>query len=153
MIFPAACISLRTSRSLFKRRGINSFASRKQDHSDTSPYRGWYRLVIRPGFQSEFCLRDGAWIHPAYMRTKRGDVGTTRPTVLARQKPLPKQSKYRLASPQHHSLIIAQAWNGCSCSSTRIDPVRYFGGLPCPLVWRTTSGFHRGGAVHRTANH
>jgi hypothetical protein len=47
--------------------------------------------------------------------TKRGDVGTTSPTVLARQEPLPKQSKYRSASLQHHPLIIAQAWNGCSC--------------------------------------
>src|ERR1700677_3068646 len=49
------------------------------------------------------------------MWTKRGDVGTTSPTVLARQEPLPKQSKYKFASLQHHPLIIAQTWNGCSC--------------------------------------
>jgi|ERR1022692_665327 hypothetical protein len=66
-------------------------------------------------FSHNFCLRDAAWIHPAYVWTKRGDVGTTNPTELARQEPLPKRSKYRFASLQHHPLIIAQAWNGCSC--------------------------------------
>jgi hypothetical protein len=78
-------------------------------------------------FSHNFCLRDAAWIHPAYVWTKRGDVGTTNPTELARQEPLPKRSKYRFASLQHHPLIIAQAWNGCSCPPQ--DPVRV-SGLP-----------------------
>src|ERR1017187_633217 len=69
---------------------------------------------IRPGFSHSFCLRDVAWFRLAYVSTKRGDVGTTSPTVLARRELLTKQSKHRLASLQHHPLIIAQAWKGCS---------------------------------------
>ena len=69
---------------------------------------------IRHGFNHSFCLRDVAWIRPAYVSTKRGDDGTTSPTVLTRQNPISKQSKYRFVSLQHHSLIIAQTWKGCS---------------------------------------
>ena len=43
------------------------------------------------------------------MSTNLGDVGTTSPTVPARQQPPPRQSKYRFASLQHHSLTIARA--------------------------------------------
>jgi hypothetical protein len=55
----------------------------------------------RPGFSHSFCLRDVAWFRLAYAWTKRGDVGTTRPTVLARQELLTTQSKYRFALLQH----------------------------------------------------
>jgi hypothetical protein len=61
-----------------------------------------------------------ACIHPDYVWTKRGDVGTTSPTVLARQEPLPKRSKHRFASLQHYLLIIAEAWNGCSMPSSGV---------------------------------
>jgi hypothetical protein len=68
------------------------------------------RLEFDLAFSDNFCLRNVAWIRPAYLLTKRGDVGTTSPTVLARREPLSKQSKDEFASPQHHPLIIAQAW-------------------------------------------
>jgi hypothetical protein len=45
-------------------------------------------------FSHSSCLRDVAWIHLAYAWTKRDDVGTTSPTVLSRQNPISKQSKY-----------------------------------------------------------
>jgi hypothetical protein len=86
------------------------------NNREAGAYRGCTGSSFDLAFSHNFCLRDVAWIHPAYVRTKRGDVGTTSPTVLARQKPLPKQSKHRFASLQHHPLIIAQAWNGCSSS-------------------------------------
>ena len=60
-------------------------------------------------FSHNFCLHSVAWIHPAHVWTKRGDIDTTSPTVLARQEPLPKQSKYRFTPFQHLPLIIAQA--------------------------------------------
>ena len=44
-----------------------------------------YRLVFGLAFSHSFCLRDVAWIRPAYTLTRRGDVGATIPTVLARQ--------------------------------------------------------------------
>ena len=69
-----------------------------------------YRLEFDLAFRDNFCLRNVAWIRPAYLSTKRGDVGTTSPTVLARREPLSKQSKDKFASLQHHPLIIAQAW-------------------------------------------
>jgi hypothetical protein len=52
-------------------------------------------------FSRNFCLRDVAWIRLAYVSTKRGDVGATSRTVLARQDPLIKQSKHRFVSLQH----------------------------------------------------
>jgi hypothetical protein len=70
-------------------------------------------LVFDLAFSHSFCLRDVAWIHPVYTWTKRGDVGATSPTVVARQEPTPKQPKHTFASLQHHFLIIAQAWKGC----------------------------------------
>jgi hypothetical protein len=45
-----------------------------------------YRLLLlEPALSHNSCLRDVAWIRPAYTLTKRGDVGATIPTVLARQ--------------------------------------------------------------------
>jgi hypothetical protein len=49
-----------------------------------------YQLLFAPTFSHSSCLRDVAWIRPAYALTKRGDVGTTAPTLLARQELLPK---------------------------------------------------------------
>lgn len=79
-------------------------------------YRGRTGSLFDLAFSHNFCSRDVAWFHPAYVWTKRGDVGTTSPTVLVRLEPLPEQPRYRLASLQHHPLIIAQAWGGCSCA-------------------------------------
>jgi hypothetical protein len=70
---------------------------------------------VQGSLNHNFCLHDVAWIHRAWLWTKRGDVGTTSPTTPARQKPRPKQSKHRFASLQHHPLIIAQAWKSGSC--------------------------------------
>jgi hypothetical protein len=64
------------------------------------------QLVFDLAFSPSFCLRDVAWIRPAYMLTKRGDVGATSPTVLVRQGPPPKQSKHKFAPLQHRLLII-----------------------------------------------
>jgi len=71
------------------------------NNREAGAYRGCTGSSFDLAFSHNFCLRDVAWIHPAYVRTKRGDVGTTSPTVLARQKSLPKQSKHRFASLQH----------------------------------------------------
>ena len=84
-------------------------------HSDLNPYRGSTGSSFDLAFSHNYCLHDVAWIHPSYMWTTRVDVGTASPIVLARQKPLPKQSKNKFASLQHRPLIIAQTWNGCSC--------------------------------------
>jgi hypothetical protein len=46
---------------------------------------GQFETDPLPAFSHSFCLRDVAWIRPAYAWTKRGDVGTTSPTVLDRQ--------------------------------------------------------------------
>jgi hypothetical protein len=61
-----------------------------------------YRRDLDLAFSHSFCLHDVAWIRPAYLLTKRGDVGTASPTARVRQEPPPSQSKYRFASLQHH---------------------------------------------------
>jgi hypothetical protein len=43
-------------------------------------------------FSHSFGLHDVAWIHPAYVLTRRGDVGTASPKVRVPQAPLPNQS-------------------------------------------------------------
>jgi hypothetical protein len=76
----------------------------------SEPVRREYRLGFDLTFSHSLCLRGVAWIRPAYALTKRGDVGATYPTLLARQWRLTKQSKHRFASLLHLPLIIAQAW-------------------------------------------
>jgi hypothetical protein len=68
--------------------------------SESVPREYW--PVFDLAFSHSSCLRDVAWIRPACVLTKRGDVGTTSPTALIRQEPPPKQSKYSFASLQHH---------------------------------------------------
>lgn len=58
--------------------------------------------VFEPIFNHSFGSRAFAWFHPAYVWTRRGDVGTTRSTVRFRQAPPPNQSKYRSTSLEHH---------------------------------------------------
>ena len=96
---------------------------------------------FRPGFSHSFCLRDVAWIHPAYALTKRGDVGATDPTRLARQWRLTKQSRHRFASLLHHPLIIAHAWKGCSWATLR-KRIRRIDGSRTLLYRRNILGFH-----------
>jgi hypothetical protein len=67
----------------------------------------WARLSSGPAFNHSIYLRNVAWIHLAYARTKRGDVGTTSPTSPDRQTPLPEQSTNRFALPQHHHHFTA----------------------------------------------
>jgi len=87
-----------------------------------NPYRLSILLTVDLAFNHSFCLRDVAWIRPAYSSTKRADVGATSPSVLVRQWPLPKQSKHQFASWQHHILIIAQAWKACSWTHFKKNP-------------------------------
>lgn len=59
------------------------------------------------------------------MSTNLGDVGTTSPTVPARQQPPPRQSKYRFASLQHNSLTIALAVLALPYAIRQHDVVMY----------------------------
>jgi hypothetical protein len=68
--------------------------------SESEPWK--YRRELDLAFNHSCRLRDVAWIHPAYLLTKRGDVGTASPTARVRQEPPPSQSKYRFVSLQHH---------------------------------------------------
>jgi len=73
----------------------------------TSPYRGCTGSSFDLAFSHSSCVRAAAWIYLAYWWTKRGDVGTTSPTILTRQKTLSKQSKYRFVSLEHRHHFTA----------------------------------------------
>lgn len=63
-----------------------------------------YRLVFDLAFSHSFCLRDVAWIRPAYVLTKHGDVGTTSPTVRVRQGP--PQTNPNVGSHHYHTIPL-----------------------------------------------
>jgi hypothetical protein len=72
-------------------------------------------------FSHNFCLRDVAWIHPAYAWTKRGLVGTTSPTVLASE---------AIANSIIPTAVRSEP--GCRRVLTRIEQVRRIG-MNCVL--------------------